>query len=232
MEIDVAGILCYAKNKIDAFPQTVRKGFTVWGNEKERVISMKKTKRILSSLMALTLSVGAVGSIPAVAQTNVTDYPQVWEGTGKEAAEKALEAYFGFPHRQLDNMEDYTFSEPYRFYDFRTMTALPDSVYYLVAKDDVWIGKIQLSVTPEADGTYTPTCAYRSGVSEKLVDAISEDKDFLLGCSAGYFMNGQIRSEAIYVDGETYDLAREELIGGDPDTMEYIKYGCTQATKE
>lgn len=225
MEIDVAGILCYAKNKIDAFPQTVRKGFTVWGNEKERVISMKKTKRILSSLMALTLSVGAVGSIPAVAQTNVTDYPQVWEGTGKEAGEKALEAYFGFPHRQLDNMEDYTFSEPYRFYDFRTMTALPDSVYYLVAKDDVWIGKIQLSVTPEADGTYTPTCAYRSGVSEKLVDAISEDKDFLLGCSAGYFMNGQIRSEAIYVDGETYDLAREELIGGDPDTMEYIKYG-------
>ena len=44
MEIDVAGILCYTKNEIDAFPQTVRKGFTVWGNERERVISMKKRK--------------------------------------------------------------------------------------------------------------------------------------------------------------------------------------------
>ena len=35
--------------------------------------------------MALTLSVGAVGSIPAVAQTNVTDYPQVWEGSAQDA---------------------------------------------------------------------------------------------------------------------------------------------------
>ena len=35
MEIDVAGILCYTKNEIDAFFQTVRKGFTVWGNEKK-----------------------------------------------------------------------------------------------------------------------------------------------------------------------------------------------------
>ena len=72
MEIDVAGILCYTKNGIDAFPQTVRKGFAVWGNEKERVISMKKTKRILSSLMALTLSAAMIGLSPVSAQEDAT----------------------------------------------------------------------------------------------------------------------------------------------------------------
>ena len=147
MEIDVAGILCYTKNEIDAFPQTVRKGFTVWENEKERVISMKKTKRILSSLMALTLSAAMIGLSPVSAQEDATvgnsasSLAQMPESkdTTQNALDLLEEALQKDPNPDLARerlcedlgvsaLTDLTYSTPYHYYDFYTQElAVPES---------------------------------------------------------------------------------------------------------
>ena len=146
MEIDVAGILCYTKNEIDAFPQTVRKGFTVWENEKERVISMKKTKRILSSLMALTLSAAMIGLSPVSAQEDATvgnsasSLAQMPESkdTTQNALDLLEEALQKDPNPDsarerlcedlgVSALTDLTYSTPYHYYDFYTQElAVPE----------------------------------------------------------------------------------------------------------
>ena len=220
MEIDVAGILCYTKNEIDAFPQTVRKGFTVWGNEKERVISMKKTKRILSSLMALTLSAAMIGLSPVSAQEDTTvgnsasSLAQMPESkdTTQNALDLLEEALQKDPNPDLARerlcedlgvsaLTDLTYSTPYHYYDFYTQElAVPESgdaytYWILLYRDGVYCGN--LSVTPALGLIQKDLKPYAC-----VETALEQQDDMWFG---GAIVDG-LPAELVYTGGVIYSL--------------------------
>lgn len=220
MEIDVAGILCYTKNEIDALPQTVRKGFTVWGNEKERVISMKKTKRILSSLMALTLSAAMIGLSPVSAQEDATvgnsasSLAQMPESkdTTQNALDLLEEALQKDPNPDLARerlcedlgvsaLTDLTYSTPYHYYDFYTQElAVPESgdaytYWILLYRDGVYCGN--LSVTPALGLIQKDLKPYAC-----VETALEQQDDMWFG---GAIVDG-LPAELVYTGGVIYSL--------------------------
>ena len=132
---------------------------------------MKKTKRILSSLMALTLSAAMIGLLPVSAQEDATvgnsasSLAQMPESkdTTQNALDLLEEALQKDPNPDsarerlcedlgVSALTDLTYSTPYHYYDFYTQElAVPESgdaytYWILLYRDGVYCGN--LSVTP------------------------------------------------------------------------------------
>lgn len=179
---------------------------------------------------AFALTISAASAITVFAETNLADYPQCVSDSQKELVEASIAGYFTSWRYEFDGeltaKEDYTYSEPYAVYGFQTMEQV-DTAIVLVRQDAEWIGYFSAQMDTDENGDVYPAIYY-SGVNSVVVDAVDNNKDFLLGTNhdaeSCYWVNNMFRSQMIYVDGMTYDWGWNQEVGGDPETLEYVEY--------
>ncbi|WP_298483634.1 dockerin type I repeat-containing protein [uncultured Ruminococcus sp.] len=191
---------------------------------------MKGTKRIISMVTAFALTISATSAMTVFAETNLADYPQCVSDSQKELVEASIAGYFTSWRYEFDGeltaKEDYTYSDYYAVYGFQTMEQV-DTAIVLVRQNAEWIGYFSAQMDTDENGDVYPA-TYYSGVNSVLVDAVDNNKDFLLGTNhdseSCYWVNNMFRSQMIYVDGMTYDWGWDQVVGGDPSTLEYVLY--------
>ena len=181
---------------------------------------MKKTKRILSSLMALTLSAAMIGLSPVSAQEDATvgnsasSLAQMPESkdTTQNALDLLEEALQKDPNPDsarerlcedlgVSALTDLTYSTPYHYYDFYTQElAVPESgdaytYWILLYRNGVYCGN--LSVTPALGLIQKDLKPYAC-----VETALEQQDDMWFG---GAIVDG-LPAELVYTGGVIYSL--------------------------